>query len=380
MYRSYSAATKTTQSATMDSSANTPTKKRSYDMEASQVKKCRVESESWAVRPRRASQQLRDDMPLKETLENSPNPIGKDVLSYTVNPSFKHKLIQTEDDKAYCIGQMISNELVKAKGHTWAVKHCEVNGKWEFVTFRDCNNLNSRMEDALNDETKDRAFVGYSKLAEFVLQNGMLETLIKNPEEIREMMKKLRMNFPTARNMSCIERVAASFNQPDREVAKQHASTNDINNEAPKPIISYAKKESTAVNFDQSISGNVSVEQSEKKPNTQSTLGVTIKKLKELQHMDGQIRERMANAKSATNSDSEKCESVVAFYTGLRNWLARRCGEQSFIESFNSKEIQSTLKQFEDLLENLAAAEANDDTIGVTLNKNLIQYMIIKFL
>lgn len=127
-------------------SQESPGKKRSINLECSQssnkTKKAKVQvqlDDGWGVRPRRATQQVRDDMPFKECIENTPNYIGKNVIRYDINAEFRLKSITTDADKAYCIGQIIAVELVKSKGHRWAVKQCperDDDRKWDFVCIQ----------------------------------------------------------------------------------------------------------------------------------------------------------------------------------------------------------------------------------------------------
>lgn len=356
------------------------TKKRSADAAeaATEAKKSKVDGDAWGVRPKRATQQLRDDMPLKEILENTANPIGRDVIGYTVNPSFKLKRIKTGDDKVYCIGQMISNELIKSKGHKWALKHCELDGKWEFVAFKDCNNLNSQMEDALKGNTRNQAFVGYGKLAEFALQNGLLETEIKDPQEIKDMMKKLGMAVPAVMNKNDTEGAVASFMQPYAEKG-QLKLIHTAKNKSPRPTLGDTSKVSAAVPKSV-VSTSV--------PKQHGMLGgisrhhadmTVMKNFNELHQMDERIRIHMKSITTKFSPNSDKFTKSVAFYSGLRSWLATSSGDQEFIATFDADEIQVIMDEFEHVMKKLAVAKDTGDAVGVTLHHNLIEFLIKRF-
>lgn len=323
--------------------------------------------EGWSVRPRRATQQLRDDLPFKEILESTPNPIGKDVAGFAINQSFKLKGLTTEDDKLDCVGQLIAKELLEnTKDRRWAVKHCEVHGKWEFVTFEDCNNVNSQMEAALAGMTEGHAFVGYKKLAEYVLQNGLLEKLIKDSSKVKEMMKKLRITKPTA-SIVVTGRAVASVSKPsmkemqdfsDDSVDRIHACNISKEVVDDSAADSVASKVSSKVSFLGTVSTGHTI------------MGMTILRLQQLQKMDDYISKQVSSATRESNFES------VSFYSSLRSWLASKSADPSFIENFDESEIKDTINEFENVAKKLAIAKERNDAIGISLNKNMIAYLI----
>lgn len=332
--------------------------------------------EGWAVRPRRATKLLRDDMPFKEKCEDTPNPIGRDVVEFVVNPTFKHKEV-AEDDKLNCIGQLLAKELV-SKGHRWAVKLCEVKGNWELVTFKDCNNLNSQMEAALAGvaETEGRAFVGYKKLAEYVMQNGLLENLIKDSSEVKRMIKKLHITKPPAAS----------------KVRKLERTTDEVSPFLASPMQHIAKPAASRVGKEEGAAGisndsldrdgrevtNTAADSVDSKVSVVGTVStskdVFMLKFEQLQKIDDQISERINSA--TRDSDSES----TYFYSAIKSWLANKSADISSIENFDEDEIEGIINQFEMTVKKLVTAKECNDAIAVVMYKNWIACLTNKLL
>ena len=315
------------------------------------------------ARPKRATQQIRDDMFYTETLDSTPNAIGKDV-EYVENTSFKLKRI-TEEDKKYCIGQMLARALVELKGHRWAVKYCQVDsGEWKFVTFRDCFNSNAKMANAVEGCANDHVpakFTDYDKLCDFILNEGLLDTLFKDAGEVKDVMKKLGMRQGNPR-MSGVERVAVSFRNSSSEnnqslaIMPMNQGSRELSSESGTPTTKASNRSANRVNY----RGTIMI--------AEQVIQVT--------HL---INEKLCIAETKLNNNRHqwKYKKTVAFYLGIRKRLAQQLKDQSNLEYFESKDIQDIIEQFETAMAALIDAERKgNDTNEIDINKSLVRFLV----
>ena len=332
-------------------------RRSSYDMNLpSNSDKPRVDQ----ARPKRATQQIRDDMFYRETLDNTSNAIGKDV-GYAENASFKLKRIAA-NDKKYCIGQMIAKELVELKGHRWAVKYCQVNaGEWKFVTFRDCSNSNAKMANAVEGRADDgpAKFTGYDKLCDFILKNGLLDTLIKDAGKVNEAIKKFDMMKSNPR-MSGVERVAASFRSSETNQTLSIRPLNECSREqageSGSPFTKASNRSAKGMNF-------------------RSTIMIA----EQVMQVNRLIKENLCTAEAKLNNNRHKWKynKTVAFYLGIQKGLARQLKDQPNLEYFESKENQDIIELFETAMAELIDVEMNyNDISEVEVKKNLVKFLV----
>lgn len=335
-------------------------------------KKARLdESDGWGCRPKRATQQLRNTV-YKEKIENTPNPIGRDVLEYAKNGKFNPKTLTVEEDKKYCIGQIIAKELIGLKGHKWAVKYCEVEElqKSEFVTFKDCNNSNTQMREALrgtSDTSEARAFIGYSELAQFVLENGLIEILIKDTAEVKKMLKSLDIPWKSAKGMTGSNAAPSETaqRQPSPDQSTKPSSSGNAGTDCANTSSETMTRNSTS-RFVEQMTG-------EEKKTSLGMASIDFEQVKQLRCL---IREKLNNIKEGNTygSDSWKITHATSFYSSLMAHLAKQLNDQSL----NVTDFHDFMNSFEEAMKELYEEENLGDSIGAEVTKSYIRYMIKK--
>ena len=308
-------------------------------------------------------------MMYKEKMESTPNSIGRDVVEYTNNEKFNLKSLAVEEDKIYCIGQMIAKELIGLKGHRWAVKYCDVRGKSDFVTFKDCHNSNAQMAEALNNTSatsNGRAFVGYSELAQFMLQNGLLETSIKNTAEIKKMLKTFDIPEKNANDVTILDR-ASSATEQRHPTVHQSANTGRLGDgRADKAYdqLEIATRNSTSLFAQQKTDDERA-----------TNLRMTSIKTEQAMQLCCFVKEKLKSLKegNAYGSDNWKLIHANSFYSSMRDHLVKQLNDLSL----DASEFQDIMNNFEKAMEELTAEEDLDDNIdNIELAKSMIRYMI----
>ena len=339
-------------------------RRKCHDKQSPNPKKKDRLDNGWGSRPKRATQQLRDDMMYKEIMRSTLNPIGRDIVEYTINGNFDSSSLIVEEDKFYCIGQMIAKELICLKGHRWAVMYCEVKGKSEFVTFKDCHNSNAQMAEALNNTSatpNGRAFIGYGELAQFMLQNGLLETSIKNTAEIKEMLKTFDIPGKSTNEETVFERTSSATEQRQQTL---HQSTNidgaNLSGDQSEPTT----RNSTL--FAKQKTGEEG----------RTSLSVILFKAKQVKQLRCQIGERLKNIEEGKlyGSDDWKKTHATSFYSNLMKHLVKQLNDKSL----DVTEFREFTNEFEKAMEELTAEESNlqSNIVNIEYAQSMIRFMI----
>ena len=333
-----------------EAAESTPTKKEKLTSAAEQVN-------GWGVRPKRGTQQLKDSnmhMPYHEKLKITQNPIGDDVDEYVENAKFKLRLVSTRDDKLACVGQRIAKEILSCPN--WDVKYCEVGREKDIIFFRDCDNINALMASAKEGASCGSAkFTGYSKFAVYVLQNGLLDTLVKNSTEVKEFIKQIGLVWEQ-RGTGRDGTLASSHGHQTSEERHVEERTDDPSMQQQSTDRDQKSSVDTHVASDYKIYGTG---------------------FEQLMHINEVVNDKLDNSKTKFCEDNDvwKRETSIGFYSVLQQWLVKLSRDESGIEAFKGGNVQIHIDNFEKLMAKLLAAEERNDNMNVEIAKNMIGYL-----
>jgi hypothetical protein len=351
-------------------------KRTSESNESSPKKKLKLASadpnDYFGVRPKRGTQQLKDrNLPFKEKLPVTSNPIGNEVIAYENNLAFDPETVTTMKDKLVCAGQVFAKQLIGRP--EWIVQYCQVGADhWDFVAYRDCNRCNSKMLHAKEGEAK---FTGYKKLAEFVFRNSHYKTLMINSKDVKTFLKNTGLfekrgevkpkNVTTPASLSA-QRAQEPCHNPFSVSARTHILP-------PRT----ANARVTAADGLQESTGDDKFTNSSNF-NSHSDFKALSTGFKQFRQVKKLVDEKLANVTTSFNSANHKWkhDASIEFYSGLKKWLYQRTGTSSLIVCFNPDNILSFINEFESLMIDLVEAERKNDDMDVGINKNMIRALI----
>lgn len=343
----------------------------------SPTKKARLSSsvpcDYFGVRPKRGTQQLKDrNLPFKEKLPVTSNPIGNEVIAYEKNLTFDPDTVTTKKEKLVCAGQVFARHLIEKP--QWIVQYCQVSAEqWDFVAYKDCNRCNSKMLHAKEGDTK---FTGYEKLAKFLFQTGQDKTLIKNSKEIKTFLTTIGLlgkcvelmppDVTAHASLSGKQSVQKSCQNPSSVLAR----TNILTQRTGHTIATSTDRLQESTD-DKSFTNCSDF-------NSHSDFEALSTGFRRFRQVKKMVDEKLANVAKSFNSANHKWkhDASIEFYSGLKQWLYQRIRAESPIECFNADNILSFISEFESLMIDLIKAEENNDDMDVGINQNLIRALI----